>query len=379
VELLLETTPLKVKLITLTFPNLRPNFNIRVIFMSFVQFAYMPFVEVSYFVFGNLQFWPFYNSNTKKQFTPEILEYLEWYLAKYVDLAQQPLKVTLVSYKSKLINNWTEEQVQEMYDSVACLSFLSTWQNSSFGPVSSDNFTLYIKNFTPGDKSLAISAGTYINTNTLYSSSVSDKILFVKPEFVPSWGLAKEPWLHDKELFAGISNALTSAYKEEWFNIVLRSMKIYNTAYFNNGIGLFDRILLLVTAFETLFTENTSSQEKFALALVNAIGTTNDDPYLQEMNTKVKGLAKKLYEIRSRYSHGENLPISVIRHNVYGNLFKIGVYAYGLAVKSILRGKGFIQCSNEGIGFFTPDNIRVFTELSMGLFQIMNESETEEE
>lgn len=344
--------------------------------MGFMQVAYMPYIESTHFEFGNLGFLPYYHSETKKQISPEIIEYLDWYFPKYVDIAQNPLKLTLVSYKGKLIDNWTAEQIQEMYDTVAVLCFLSTWHNISFGAVSTDNFIMYIKNFTPGDKALAVSAGSYINTNTLYSTDVCQKILFVKPEFIPSWSLIKNPWLNDTKLFAALSNALTTAYSDEWFNVVLRSIKIYNTAYVNNYLGIFDRILLLVTAFESLFMEETSSQEKLGNALVRAIGAKKDIDEFAEINEKIKGLGKKLYEIRSRYAHGKQLP-STIRHDVYGDLFKTGVYAYALSVKSILEEKGFIQYSSDTSNYFNPDNIRVLTEIHMGLFSVMNESSIE--
>ncbi len=141
---------------------------------------------------------------------------------------------------------------------------------------------------------------------------------------------------------------------------------------------VFDRILLLVTAFESLFKEETSSQEKFGNALVNAIGAKEDIDEFVETNEKIKGLGKKLYEIRSKYAHGKQLP-STIKHDVYGDLFKTGVYAYALSVKSILEEKGFIQYSSGASNYFNPDFIRVLTDIHMGLFNVMNESIEHEE
>lgn len=338
----------------------------------------MPYIETSYFEFGNLGFWPYYHNDTKKQIPHEIIEYLDWYFAKYVDEMQNPLKLTLVSYKDKIIDNWSTEQIQEMNDTVSVLCFLSTCHNTRFGAVSTDNFIMYIKNFIPGNKALAVSAGSYIKTNTLYSSDVTEKILFVKPEFVPPWSLTKEPWKDDTKLFSALSNSLITEYSNEWFKVILRSIRLYNTAYINSHLEVFDRILLLVTAFETLFNEKTSSKEKFGNALVKAIGAKEYIDEFVETNKRIKGLGKKLYEIRSKYVHGKQLP-RTIKHDVYDDLFKTGVYAYKLSVKSILEGKGFIQYSRSTNSNLTPDFIRVLTDIHMGLYKYMNESIGHEE
>lgn len=338
--------------------------------MDYYQVAYMPFIKSEYFEFGDLQFWPFKDNETKNQLDREVLEYLEWYLSKYVNLMQEPLDITLVSYKSKIIGPWTDEEIQKMYDTIAILSMLSTYNNSEFSAVSTDNFTLYIKNFTLDSKALAISAGNYINTHAYYSSSVADRIIFVKPESIPSWGLTKDPWLQDKELFNSISKALVSAYEEEWFTRIIRSVKIYNMAYYNSGIGMFERILLLVSAFEALFSEDTSSQEKFARTFVNTIGCLIEDPYYDGINKTLKGFAMKLYEIRSKYSHGQHLPYSIFKHDIYGDMFKSGVYSYGLSVKSMLRQQGFVE-EEKFIGSFTSEDLRILSELIMGLLAIM--------
>ena len=74
----------------------------------------MPFIKSEYFEFGDLQFWPFKDNETKNQLDREVLEYLEWYLSKYVNLMQEPLDITLVSYKSKIIGPWTDEEIQNV-------------------------------------------------------------------------------------------------------------------------------------------------------------------------------------------------------------------------------------------------------------------------
>lgn len=340
--------------------------------MSFLQVAFMPYIECSHFKFGNLGFQPFHCDETKKQLPKDVVEYLEWYFNKYIDMTLSPLNIVLVSYGSQLISHYSDNEIAEMYDTMTLLSFLSIWNNNSFSPLSSDNFTLYIKNFSPTDKSLATSSGGFINTNTIYSSKVAEKIVFIKPEYIPSWKLAKNPWLNDSELFVGMSNAIINAKNESWFKRIIRSSKIFNTSYSNiNNIGFYDRILLLVTSIEAIFDRDTGGDRKFSDAVVEAIGFKTCDGQAEEINKKIKSFSTKLYKIRSVYSHGNELPDTNIIHPIYGNMFKCGCFLYGLIVKSILTKQGFIQ--------ERPDFIRGLLDINMGLFRLMNNSQNKDE
>lgn len=342
--------------------------------LDFCQIAYMPYMDTSYFEFGNLRFLPFKDCETKKLFEPEMLSYLEWFFNKHVDIVQNPLNVTIIANKSDIIKRFWDAEIKEMYDTIALLNFLFIWNNSSFSPISSDNFTLYIKNFSVGDKSLGITSGSYVNISTIYSSDVVDKLLFIRPETTPSWNNNNAyKQLIDSEFFKDISKAIISASQEIWFNRILRSIKILNTSYLNTyGIDPFDRILLLATAFEVLFENGTSSQGKFANAIVNAIGYPDDGSGCpNDINIKIEGFARKIYEIRSRYSHGNEVKTDWLINENYGDLFKCGVYAYGLVIKSMLKEFGIT--SN-----ITPEPHRSVIELSLGLFALMENTKNHE-
>ncbi len=333
--------------------------------MSQLQIAFMPYIPSSKFTFGNLCFWPFDEPETKSQFSPDVLSYLEWYFQKHVNIMLQPLDVTLVAYKQTLLGPWTDDQIKEMYDTVACLSFLSLWNNSCFTPVSSDNFTLFLKSFSPEQRSFLVSRGSYIRTDCIYSGDIAEKVLFVMPETTPSYRLGKQPWLNS--MFEPLSKAFTAAYSEEWFNRIIRSIRILNSAYSNvEGIDYFDRVLLLVTALESLISENTQSRVKFGSAILKAIGINNDDSFSKEINSKIRSFSEKLYEVRSRYSHGQILSSRDVVHPEYGELFRSGVYMYGLVIKSLLRQQGYIEFKDE-FG-------RVISEIRYGLFSVMDET-----
>lgn len=111
--------------------------------MSYLQIAFMPYISPERFEFGNLTFLPFIDPATHSLFSDKVLEYLQWYFAKHVDITQKPLDVTIVCYKDLPLGPWKENEVNEMYDTVSCLSFLTLANNNWFFPLTSDNFALY--------------------------------------------------------------------------------------------------------------------------------------------------------------------------------------------------------------------------------------------
>jgi hypothetical protein len=326
------------------------------------QIAFLPFVETEYFSFANLHFWPFCDFKAQKKNSSKSLKFLDKYLSKYVNEVQKPLNVTLLSYsKDNIIGNWNDKEIQKMYDVVEILNFLSIIHNFELSAVSSDNFILYVINFNSKGKLLEISSGGYININKFYSGDeITDKLLFVKPNNIPDWGLIKQPWKSDKELYNAFSKAFTSEYESEWFTRIIRSLKLCNNSYNNTGnLCIFDRILLLVTAFESLLEENTQSKNRFANVILDNIGFSQKYEYYNKL---IKSFAKKLYEIRSRYSHGKKLGRKFV-HPEYGDLFKVGLFTYRLVIKSILRNKKYINKMDE--------EERIIKDITLGLCAIM--------
>jgi hypothetical protein len=309
---------------------------------------------------GNLKLTPYYDIRTR--FLKEQVEYLDWYFIKHVDIQLEPLKITIIDYNSNIVGPWEPEAIQEMYDSIACLCFLSLWRNNAFAPLTSDNFTLFVKNFFPSDESLAISSGSFVQIKSLFSSEVSKKLLFIQPSNIPSTSLSSEPWESDQDLYNAISRALVENYKDEWFLKVIRSIRVFNSSYRNDEyLDIFDRLLLLVVAFQSLCVEGEHNGKKFAKEIYTKIGVKDKDE-TDETNKVINQFALKLYSIRSQYSHGKKLDHSIIMDPDFGNLYKSGVYMYGLTVKAVLRGKGVFNDKEER---------RLISEIYWGLFSEM--------
>ncbi|SHN19540.1 HEPN domain-containing protein [Halanaerobium congolense] len=332
------------------------------------QIVYLPFVETEYFEFANLYFWPYYDFKNKIGLSDENREFLDWYLSKYINEKQESLNITLLTYsKDEITGNWDDKEIQKMNDIVGILNFLSIINNNQYSPVSSDNFILYVKKFKSNDESFSISEGSYININKYYSGKeITDKILFVKPNNIPDWGFIKQPWKSEKELYDGFSKAFISDYEQEWFTRLLRSLKLCNNSYSNiSNLGIYDRILLLVNAFESLFEENTQSKNRFSNTILNYIGFSKK---YKDINKIIKSFTKKLYEIRSRYSHGEKLDKKFV-HPEYGDLFKVGLFTYSLVIKSILENKKFINKMDE--------EEKIIKDITFGLFAKMENTKKE--
>jgi len=326
--------------------------------MERFQVAYLPFAPVCNMTFGGIKLTPY--SVVRGRLTTDQKEYLDWYFNKYVDEQLKPLNtITVVHDEDNLLGPWDESSIQKFYDIVASLSFLSLWRNNPMTPLAHDNFVLYIKNFSTTDRSLALSSGGYIKKTTGYSREVSERMYFMRPLITPSSNLSREPWLIDEELFKAFSRSFIEKYNEQWFIKIIRSIRIFNSAYRNDEfINIFDRLMLLVVAFQTMCVEGEHSKKKVAQAIYQKVGFPQyGDSF--EINKKLFDLMSKLYEIRSRYSHGQNLDPSIVIDPDFGDLFKTGTYLFGLTIKAILREIGLVQDTEEH---------RMVSEFFWGLF-----------
>lgn len=330
--------------------------------MRYSQVAYMPYIPKGNIEFGKLKLFPYSEVTGLEK---EHSDYLDWYFHKYVNIMMNPLNITIMEYNSKIIGPWDVDEIHDMYESVACLSFLSLWRNNNISPLTNENFTLFVKNYSPYERSLAVSSGGFVNIHSLYSNEASEKMLFIQPSNIPSPYLSYDPWKTDEDLFMALSFALNEHQEKQWFRKIIRSIRIFNTSYRNDeSLDYFDRILLLVVAIQSLCVEGEHSGKVFAREIYNKIGIRSEYEN-HEDNQIIFQFALKLYSIRSQYSHGRKLDYSILKDPQFGNLFKSGAFMYGILVKAILRENGLI---------IEEDGHRYVKDLYWGLFEIMKDN-----
>ncbi|MEK7263297.1 MAG: hypothetical protein AAB071_02160 [Bacteroidota bacterium] len=325
------------------------------------QVAYLPYIECEQFQFGNIKLYPFYDNKTQELLKPEALEYLNWYFPKHIDWEGNKKQIVVIGLKEKLLGTWSNEEIDEILNSVAILCFLSVWDMQKFSAIAPDNFTLHFKNFQRlfEFKFLAVQTGSYISTNKVYVEEGAEKLRFVQPESVTSGNVVRSnPWTIDVDLLNGMSNTLLNAQNGDWFRRMVRAIKILNTSLQSSGnLSYFDRILLLVTATQTLFNKNPHSKKEFANLIVDCIGVRDKQNYSSDVNEKLISFTENLYTIRSKYTHGNEMKDSEMKNNTDGEYYQVGMYVFGLACKYILYENGYLTFQDRNFQSYFDSNI----------------------
>lgn len=301
-----------------------------------MQIAFMPYLGKFNLTFGGFDFRPYHK--IRNIFDQKVREHLDWYLEKHVDSHNKSLPITLVGVGGDFFGPWGEEIIQNMYNLAAILAFFYIWtSHPQVHPICSENFNLYIKDFDIAKRNFSTSTGTFIQMNKMYSTDFAQKVKFIVPEEIPLSTMIANMTI-DESFLDALSQAVVKAQSEQWLRRIVRSMKIYNVCVSNtNMLSWLDRALLLVTAVSSLFEERTDDKNRFANTIVNYIGTGN-----VETDSRLKSIFSKVYEIRSRYSHGQGITAEDLIHPEYGDLIIGTLYSYGLIIKSILRKNEFL-------------------------------------
>ncbi len=302
--------------------------------------AYLPYLKSSEFEFGKFTFKPF-TKCTEKEFGLENYSFLQEYFNRYVDLAMNPLDIIVIGVEGKYLHAWGRDNEIRVQEAADLLSFLATWDDFAFSPLSSDNFTVVIKDFDASTKNMGIQSGSYIRTTAFYTQKMAEKILFVKPDYIPSCDNRWFEKIKRPEIFAGVL-CLFKQLQDDEYRRILRAVRVFNNACANHQrIGYFDRILLLVTGMEILL----ESRNKFEIMALKLLKINKKSELADEK--KVCSFIEKIYEIRSMYSHGREMKESYAIHQDYGEVFRCGKYLFGIMLKEILRTKGCIVNKEE--------------------------------
>lgn len=207
---------------------------------------------------------------------------------------------------------------------------------------------LYTQKFIGGEFRLALSTGSYIREECLLSPQIAKRIKFIKPDYIPQHSQGNNRWFSDKRYYRAFQNAFKRAYNEDWFVRIRRSLNSFLSSYSNAySVGYFDRIISLVTSIEIMLDTNASNSASFVQAIRSIIGFSNKDCRASRRmtitNRKIGAFLNSLYQIRSKYVHGEIMTDADVHHPRYGEYFRTGVIIYYELIRSLLEKNQFLK------------------------------------
>lgn len=212
----------------------------------------------------------------------------------------------------------------ENYDSIKTLRnvlFLSVLSksntikrgaNSGFWVHTSENFIFIVQNFIPRNDYMATSSGYIVNKLNGGLKVVST--MFDEPIYIPENKLNHINW----DMF----NALKDCHKKKrkLFNKIMIATELYFESYFNNdSFSMNARVLLAMSAFETLLDLPNRSQRAVFTDLIEAFTKNKRDTYRtfsyekngpRQRRTIQAMWANKFYSLRNKIIHGGKLKSS---------------------------------------------------------------------
>ncbi len=308
------------------------------------QIHFLPYLEIEKeFIFGDVVFWPFWRLKSRRIKDERVRIHLEWYFKKWRDnLSNKRLNITIVSIKERLIESLPDDERERIQVACNILFLLHAPQNDHFWPLSSDNFTMYTKNFEESEYRLVSMTGSYIRKEGLFSSKMTKKIKFVKPDYVPSTRSSNQFWFYDMKYYRAVRKAFNQKYNENWFLHFRRSLEVFISSYSNvHSLSYFNRIVSLVTAIEILLDLDTSGSSKFTKGIIMNLGFNNNlcriSQELTKINRNIRKFSQSLYDVRSKFVHGKEMSDNDINHPEFGEYYKKGVRLYYEMVKPLLE------------------------------------------
>lgn len=269
-----------------------------------------------------------------------------------------PSPVSVVGFRDMLPDFYAHEQVlypvDEILDTITLLSLLCTWKLpiikdeiyfNSFQPL---NWEPRILSYTPSSDSdpgiAQVTCGGYLTVNSIGPPHLS---VVTRPE-VSRWA-SMDDHIHAQDAdFRNYANQTLLNYetvsKEDWFQRMIRAIRVCNRSLTNaefqdkyEMIG--EMILLLVSALNTLYPD-VWRKDDFAKTISDHLngGHTSCDGGTKE----VRVFLGHLYDLRSKYSHGES-PKTFRRRvdectKCYGHdPYALGRFIFGLCCKAHLR------------------------------------------
>ncbi len=252
--------------------------------------------------------------------------------------------------------------------------------NSGHSMATSENFDVIFQNFTLEDDYVAETSGEIIRFSK--GGYTLDKVRFQIPSFVPT----PSSYHYDQEIFSELLYLRT--HKPKIYRLLINSVQIFMEGYYNsNHLSNKARILLYMSAFESIFSIPESQQRKHFKASIEKISSFDDEkkyvsywdkksnPKSKEMLSKKGIWAEKFYLLRNSIVHGDSVkPESFIFEKTQEHIH-IALLFFVLAVKKQFEKsrRGF-YCNYEirwkehtdDISFPEPRTMKIFAfEYSM--------------
>lgn len=258
----------------------------------------------------------------------------------------------------------SDEEIRDLQRYALALLFCSVIRNEQNSVCVSEQFNLFHQSFDPTQDSIAYSTGSYyrvLNWQSLGQTKL------VRPEYVPTETLL---YRFDEKLFGALCNMIDARRPED--DSIIRALEWVRYAHMNaEGIGNESRLVMMTTAFETLF--NLPRRDKtfqFSNRLEQIIKVDQLDVYA---NTKIAQIglsrtqrlrpdgtlvmgnnnqplewtmygwwARDLYDLRSKIVHGDVLTPADFRNHNNIQYFHIALHMMQYCLFNLLEDKGFL-------------------------------------
>lgn len=225
--------------------------------------------------------------------------------------------------------------------------------NSGHSMATSENFDVIYQNFTLDQDYVAETTGEIIRFNK--GGYTLDKVRFLIPSYVPT----PSSYRYDQEVFTELS--YLKSHKPKIYRKIINSTQIFMEGYYNsNHLSNKARILLYMSAFESIFSIPENQQRKYFKQHIEKISYLDGEKkYVSYWDKRTnhrskeflskKGIwAEKFYLLRNAIVHGDHVkPDSFIFEKTQEHIH-IALLFFVLAVKKQFEKshKGF-YCNYE--------------------------------
>jgi len=319
---------------------------------EYLQLCFLPYISINEDIkYENILFWSF--DKNKENYISDITikDHISKLFKRYFKkFEEEPLEnITIVSYKSP--DNFkplSSKQLDYIYDAVAVLSFTTVINNKKFLAFPSDNFSLKIQNFVPGNYGISISYGNVIRE--IDGGYDLERIKFYTPFHI----ILNSFMNYNKQLFNSIKKLKRIKNERELYRKIITSLQWVSYAYTNvENFSPFSRIVMMSTAFEILL-DGFKDRWKFINKISYYTGEKEDS---NKDNREIRNIyykrldiipkeysfkewwAYEFYCLRNNIVHGKEVKYSELNNRKNEDYFLLAIMFFTECLKRILYGK----------------------------------------
>lgn len=354
--------------------------------MQIVYFPYLHLQELEELPFGNVRVWNFKKKSEQYIADTELRNQITTLMQTNIR-GNNPIEdMGILSIGNTDFREFTNEEFKTANEIrlIMFLAHLSKNNVKAVGPNSgwligtSENFSLTVQNFQPGNNYVAEDAGFIVHIGI--GGYEVGEVKFKAPSHVPTPMRFSLDGLLIKQLL------YLKKYKKRLFERILRATDLLFESYFNDSnVSKMARILLQVGSMEVLLDLPEEGQRKALKSEIGQLLNSNDGEnayYFEVWSAKDKKMIKikdkasqkviwadRFYTLRNHLIHGQNVKISEYYFHEQRHL-DIATMFFVLLVKKIINEarklkifydeiswKEFQNSNGDNItGFFYEDN-----------------------